>query len=151
MTGASAVTWTVPLTPWSDNPTSSVVARPTSTTTASLEKGAKPDTFTVTVYVPGSRLVTLKPPLSSVVALASLLVPLFFAVMVAPATTSLLGFVTVPAMPPVTVPWASAAAQNAATSREAKQKRRVLVITGELLRKVRFVETIVRASHRALS
>src|SRR6266571_1992777 len=102
--------------------------------------------------MPGSRLLTLKPPLSSVVAEASLLVPLFFAETVAPATTSLLGLVTVPLIAPVVVDCPSAlTAQNAATSREAKQKRRVLVITGELLKEIRIVDTVMHPSHRAQS
>src|SRR5438874_13074985 len=102
--------------------------------------------------MPGSRLTTLKPPLSSVVAVASLLVPLFFAATVAPATTSLLGLVTVPLIAPVVVDCAIALIpQNAVTSREAKQKRRNLLITGELLKEIRIVENVLRASHRAQS
>src|SRR5437588_6769505 len=56
--------------------------------------------------------------------------------MVAPATTSLLGFETVPLIAPVTVDWAIAlSAQIARSTKVAKQNRRVLHITGELLRK----------------
>src|SRR6266404_400261 len=102
--------------------------------------------------MPGSRLLTLKPPLSSVVALASLFVPLFLTVTVAPATTSLLGLVTVPFIAPVVVDCAIALNAHIATStRVVIQNRRELNITGELLEKIRIVETNLRASHRAQS
>src|SRR5437667_4884065 len=85
--------------------------------------------------MPGSRLLILKPPLSSVVAVASLFVPLFLTLTVAPDTTSLFGFVTVPFIAPVVVDCASTLnAHIANTTREAKQKRRDLYISGELLK-----------------
>src|SRR5713226_9703535 len=116
------------------------VERPISTTMFPLVKGANPEAFTVTVYVPGSKLVTLKPPLSSVVAVVSLFVPLFLTVIVAPVTTSLFGFVTLPFIAPVVFDWAIAlSAQTASTKREARLKRRDLYISGELLRKIRIV------------
>src|SRR5713226_7665263 len=128
------------------------VERPISTTMFPLVKGANPEAFTVTVYVPGFRLTTLKPPLSSVVAVASLFVPLFLAVTAAPATTSLFGFVTEPFIAPVVVDWAIAlSAQTASTKREAKQKRRNLHISGKLLKEISTLRTILPASHRAQS
>src|SRR6266496_556809 len=85
--------------------------------------------------MPGSRLTTLKPPLSSVVAVTSLFVPLFLAATAAPATTSLLGFMTVPFIAPVVVDCAIALrAQVRTTKSEAKQNRRDLDMTGELLK-----------------
>src|SRR5215831_12310575 len=150
MTGASAVISTVPLTPCTERPTSIVVSRPTSTITRGWVNGAKPLEFTVSEYSPGRRLGTLKRPESSVVAASSLLVSLFLAVIEAPTTTSLFGFVTVPPIEPVTVDCAIAlTAQNAERMREAKLKRRNLLITGELLRRISNVISISRASHRA--
>jgi len=71
-------------------------------------------------------------------------------VMVAPAITSLLGFETVPLIAPVTVDWAIAlSAQIARRTKLAKQNRRVLHITGELLKEIKIVETKLRTSHRA--
>src|SRR5882672_9437512 len=79
--------------------------------------------------MPGSRFTTLKPPLSSVVAKASLLVPLFLAVTVAPATTSLLGFTTVPLIAPVVVDWAiTLSAHDAKINRLTKKARSILDI-----------------------
>src|SRR5258708_8642927 len=102
--------------------------------------------------MPGSRLLILKPPLSSVVAVASLFVSLFLTVTVAPVTTSLLGFVTVPFMAPVVVDCAIAlSAHIAMSTSEVIQNRRDLNISGELLREIRIVETNLRASHRAQS
>src|SRR5438094_7462313 len=150
ITDATSSCRTVSVTPWIDKPTSIWVERPSSTTTFSFVKGAKPEAFTETVYNPGSRLMILKLPLSSVVALASLLVPVFLAVMVAPAITSLLGFETVPFIAPVTVDWAIAlSAQIATSTKVAKQNRRVLHITGELLKEIKIVETKLRANRRA--
>jgi hypothetical protein len=84
------------------------------------------------------------------VAVSSLPVPLLVIVTVAPFTTSLLGFATVPPIAPVVVDWAHAAAQNAKTSTGVKQNLRNLLITGELLREISIIETLMRTTHRAL-
>ena len=69
-----------------------------------------------------------------------MLVPLFLTVTAAPTTTSLFGFVTEPFIAPVVVDWAIAlSAQTASTKREAKQKRRYLLISGELLKEISIV------------
>src|SRR5258708_4550472 len=86
--------------------------------------------------MPGWRLTILKPPLSSAVAVASVFVPLFLAVIVAPVTTSLFGFVTVPFIAPVVVDWAVALSAHIATrAREAIQNRTDLNIQENSLRK----------------
>src|SRR5437660_8406581 len=78
---------------------------------------------------------TRKPPVLSVVSVASLFVSLFLTVTVAPATTSLFGFLTVPVMAPWVFDCAIALnAQNASTISAAKLKLKILRISGELLR-----------------
>ena len=68
-------------------------------------------------------------------AVDSLFVPLFFAVMVEPEITSLFGLVTVPVMAPVVFDWAMIPnAQKATSKRETKKSRKNLDIAGELLR-----------------
>src|SRR5260370_15249005 len=89
----------------------------------------------VTVYSPGCRFDTLKWPSPPVVAVSSLLVPVFFTVTEAPGMTSLLGLVTTPPMAPVTVDCAIALmAQIATISTEMIDNFRDLHISGELLR-----------------
>src|SRR4030095_10863039 len=88
ITGASALTSTVPVTGPTWSATSSFVSRPTSTTTFSWVSGLNPEELTVTAYLPGWRLATLKRPVSSVVAESSLLVSTFLTVTAAPGTTS---------------------------------------------------------------
>ncbi|PYS28672.1 MAG: hypothetical protein DMF75_18450 [Acidobacteria bacterium] len=62
----------------------------------------------------------------------------------------MLGFETVPFIAPVTVDWAIAlSAQIARSTKVAKQNRRVLHITGELLKEIKIVEIKLRTSHRA--
>src|SRR5690242_14595089 len=121
MTGASALTSTVPVTGPTESETSSGVSRPTSTITFSCVSGLNPDSLTVTEYVPGRRFATLKRPVSSVVAVSSLLVPVFLTVTDAPATTSLLGLDTTPPIEPVVVDCANATALRANTNRLVKK------------------------------
>src|ERR1041384_1586161 len=104
------------------------------------------------VYSPGCKLEILNRPESSVVAMSSLLVPAFLTDTVAPGTTSLFGFITVPPIAPVVVLCAMALRANAKTiSNEPKLNRTNLVITGELLNRNQFVLNLVRASRRAQS
>src|SRR5690349_2615328 len=133
MTGASALTSTVPVTGPTESETSSGVSRPTSTITFSCVSGLKPDELIVTEYLPGCRLGTLKRPASSVVPESSLFVCRFFTVTEAPGTTSLLGFVTTPPIAPVVVDCAKAIAQTASTRRLAKVNFKVFSILGNSL------------------
>src|SRR5215213_5052257 len=134
ITGASALTSTVPVTGPTESETSSGVSRPTSTITFSCVRGLKPDELIVTEYLPGCKLATLKRPLSSVLADSSLFVSRFFTVTEAPDTTSLFGLVTTPPIAPLVVDCAKAIAQSASTSRPARENLMILDIFGELLR-----------------
>src|SRR5690242_14737804 len=120
ITGASALTSTVPVTGPTERATSSGVSRPTSTMTFSCVSGLNPDELIVTEYRPGCKLATLKRPVSSVVAESSLFVSTFLIVTAAPGTTSLFGLVTTPPIAPVVVDCAKATAQSASNSRLAK-------------------------------
>src|SRR5205814_1486146 len=132
MTGASALTSTVPVTGPTESAISSGVSRPTSTITFSCVNGLKPDELIVTEYLPGRKFATLKRPVSSVVADSSLFVSIFFTDTEAPATTSLFGLVTTPPIAPVVVDCAKAAAQRTTTSTPAKKNFMSFDI-GELL------------------
>jgi len=62
----------------------------------------------------------------------------------------LFGFVTEPFIAPVVFDWAIAlSAQIATSTKLAKQNRRALHITGELLKEIKIVETKLRAIRRA--
>src|SRR6185369_6564137 len=133
MTGASALTSTVPVTGPTESETSSGVSRPTSTITFSCVSGLKPDELTVTEYLPGCKLATLKRPVSSVVAESSLFVCVFFTVTEAPGTTSLFGLLTTPPIAPVVVDCAKAIAQRASTNRPASENFMIFDILGNSL------------------
>src|ERR1700752_25529 len=133
ITGASAVTSTVPVTCPTVNATSRLVSRPTSTTIFSCVSGLKPAEFTVTAYFPGCKLATLKRPASSVVALSSLFVSTFRTVTAAPGTTSLFGFVTTPPTAPVVVDCAIATALNPSTTKNTKESLTIFDIPGNSL------------------
>src|SRR5687767_848068 len=133
ITGASALTSTDPVTGPTESDTSNGVSRPISTITFSLTIGLKPDELTVTEYLPGCKLATLKRPVSSVVAVSSLFVSRFLTATEAPDTTSLFGLVTTPPIAPVVVDCANATAQRASTSRPAKENFMIFDILGNSL------------------
>src|SRR5215213_3040314 len=133
ITGASALTSTVPVTGPTDSETSSGVSRPTSTITFSCVSGLKPEELILTAYVPGGRFATLKRPVSSVVAVSSLLVPVFLTATVAPGTTSLLGLDTTPPIEPVVVDCANPTALTANTIRLIKKSFTIFDILGNSL------------------
>src|SRR5207244_11633503 len=99
------------------------------------------------------KLTAVKPPWSLVVRVRDKPVAGFVTVTVAPGTSSPAGFLTVPTICPVLACDCARAtsAQVEMTSREAKENRRDLHWTGELLKEISIVETKLRASRRAQS
>src|SRR5574338_1481918 len=130
ITGASALTSTVPVIGPTESETSSGVSRPISTITFSCVSGLKPEALTVTAYVPGCRFATLNRPVSSVVAVSCLLVPVFLTVTDAPGTTSLFGLLTTPPIDPVVVDCAEATALRPSNNRLIKKSFTVFDILG---------------------
>src|SRR5262249_2219934 len=94
------------------------------------------DESTLTEYLPGRRLATLKRPVSSVVAESSLFVSMFLIVTEAPATTSLAGLVTTPPIAPVVVDCAKATVQSVSTSKAVKESFRILDMGNSLLKRL---------------